>query len=120
MVYIVTFADAVRKPHQVADRCDHIGRNDMMRYELKEIFFERFTEFFIRHLILGLKKLHQRRIVDMLVDAHFLGVKVEIACRIDKVIADYADAPFGGDDINAQYAGVFDGLCSILGDDLAL
>ena len=54
------------------------------------------------------RSIHQHGVVNMFVDADFQGIKVKIACRIDKLVADNADAFFVHGNIHAENARVLD------------
>ena len=81
----------------------------MPRAEFKHVVVQKFFEFVVGKSLFLSEHIHQHGVVNMFVDADFKRLtKVKIACRIDKLVADNADAFFVHGDIHAENTRVLD------------
>ena len=108
VVDIVAEADAVGQTHKVTHGGNHVRGQNMPRAEFKHIVVQKFFEFVVGKSLFLSQHIHQHGVVNMFVDADFKRIKVKIACRIDKLVADNADAFFVHGNIHAENTRVLD------------
>ena len=120
MVDVIRAADAIGHSDQVADGGYDVVRHNMAGDQVVYMCLEECLQGFLVHVLRLRKQLHQGRVMHLLIQACFLGVERQIRRSIHEVVAKHLDLFVFHRKVHGLHTRIFDVLCSLAGNHLAL